>query len=217
MVSNLFLRTVSSVLMVVVICYCVFASDKMLGVLGVAVIFLMLKEWLKATRNQKKMFRMFGMIYITGPMLVWFGTYSSLPHRELFLLCFLGAVCACDIFAFVGGKVFQGPKFAPNISPQKTWSGVCFGVIFSTVIAYYCFSMFVFDDVSAGYKIIFSISIALSTIVGDLLESKVKRTIGIKDMGNIIPGHGGVCDRLDGFLLASWVGFLEIVFFARIL
>ena len=119
-------------------------------------------------------------------------------------------IWATDIFAFFAGRTFGGPKLAPKISPNKTWSGLAGGVIASMLIGLMSSLMF-----SGGVVFFVIISALLSLIEqgSDLLESKIKRIFGVKDSGNIIPGHGGVLDRLDGMmLLAPTVLFLITVF-----
>ena len=191
---------------------CINAGGILLFVFWGSVLFLMCTEWFKVTRKKSTTFRIFGMLYIATPMLGWVSLFHHSQKGIAFLLCFLGAVCLCDIFAFIGGKIFKGVKFAPKISPNKTWSGVIVGCTVSGGCAYYFFSHFVFNHTNTT-TIGLALCIPIATVLGDLVQSKVKRILGIKDMGTFIPGHGGACDRLDGFLLASWIFFLcEILF-----
>ena len=117
------------------------------------------------------------------------------------ILWLLSIVCSCDICAFFGGRLLKGPKFAPKISPNKTWSGVVVGSIGALIASMvYLF----FRHIVMPEMVVASVFIIVAAILGDLLESKIKRILMVKDMGNIIPGHGGMCDRLDSFLLASY-------------
>jgi phosphatidate cytidylyltransferase len=105
-------------------------------------------------------------------------------------------VWSTDIFAYFAGRSIGGPKLAPRISPNKTWAGLGGGMLGAAVvggIAAWQFdlgSLFLFAGAPMG----------LLAQLGDLYESKVKRRLGVKDSGSIIPGHGGVLDRLDGLL-----------------
>ena len=123
-----------------------------------------------------------------------------------------------DTFAFVVGSIFKGKKLCPSISPHKTISGAVGGIVFGTgasVLLYWLYTV-ASDYVYAGWGdpwAVFAVIgciCSLMTEFGDLVESVIKRKLGIKDMGKILPGHGGVLDRIDGTLFAST--FVYIVF-----
>ncbi len=126
-----------------------------------------------------------------------------------FLIC---VASFADIGAYLSGKIFQGPKLCPSISPGKTWSGFFGGIIVSNLVSYCFFKIFCdyggifsfFSGHGIGIFILTQILI-FSAITGDLLESYFKRKINVKDMGNLFPGHGGVWDRIDSLMLASVV------------
>ena len=118
------------------------------------------------------------------------------------LLLLFATVWATDIFAFFCGRLFGGPLLWPRISPKKTWSGalggLAGGVAAGLGVAY---------TVGVGkLGIIGAMALLLSVLAqaGDLLESAIKRRFGAKDSGALIPGHGGLMDRLDGFLVAAF-------------
>ena len=99
-----------------------------------------------------------------------------------------------DAFAYFFGKKMGGLKLAPSISPNKTISGFIGGIIMPTVIC-----LFLFNKNNLFYDIILnSFLFSITVQIGDLIESKLKRVCGVKDCSNIIPGHGGLLDRLDG-------------------
>jgi phosphatidate cytidylyltransferase len=101
-----------------------------------------------------------------------------------------------DIFAYFAGRSIGGPKLAPKISPNKTWAGLIGGMIGAGVVGGVAAWAFELD-------ILFAVAgapMGLLAQLGDLYESKVKRRLGVKDSGSIIPGHGGVLDRVDGLL-----------------
>ena len=127
----------------------------------------------------------------------------------LYIILFLfSIVWSCDIFAYIGGKLIGGPKFSPKISPNKTWSGVVCGFVSSFIISY-LYIKYVFDMPN---KILLFIPLfIMASILGDLLESKAKRILGVKDTGNIIPGHGGILDRFDSFILTSYIYIIYII------
>jgi phosphatidate cytidylyltransferase len=117
---------------------------------------------------------------------------------ELVLWLFF-IVWATDIFAYFAGRSIGGPKLAPRISPNKTWAGLAGGIVGAAAVgglaAWYMQLEPVFMFVGGP--------MALLAQLGDLYESSVKRRRGVKDSGTILPGHGGVLDRLDGLLPAA--------------
>ena len=111
-----------------------------------------------------------------------------------------------DTFAYFVGSTFKGVKLCPKISPNKTVSGAIGGLIGGVVsaIALY-FILPPVTNISNAWWLFIVIGLVASilTQIGDIFESFVKRKLGVKDMGNIFPGHGGVLDRVDGIMLAS--------------
>lgn len=110
-------------------------------------------------------------------------------------------VWATDIGAYVAGRSIGGPKLAPAISPGKTWAGLAGGVAAAAAVGY---GVSIWEGVpSIWANIGKSAVLAVVAQAGDLAESYVKRRFGAKDAGSLIPGHGGMLDRLDGFLAAA--------------
>jgi len=161
-----------------------------------------------------------GLLYCGLPMvaLLWLRNI----HDGLLFVAFLFLVVwATDIGAFFVGRAVGGAKFAPAISPNKTWAGV-FGGIGAAIVGsqFYSFtiigltsSIIPFNGSSrwsleaAGTAIL----ISATAIAGDLFESWLKRRAGVKDSGNLLPGHGGVMDRIDGLVPAAVVLALLVV------
>ena len=118
------------------------------------------------------------------------------------MLFLFAVVWATDIFAYFVGRALGGPKLAPSISPGKTWSGAiggtAAGILAGVAIAW-------FAQPSAGIWGTALAALVLSVVaqIGDLFESGVKRRFGVKDSGFLIPGHGGVMDRVDGLVAAA--------------
>jgi len=121
-------------------------------------------------------------------------------------------VIATDVFAFICGRLIGGPKVAPSISPNKTWSGALGGLSASAIVAFGFVSLNTgipgspLEVTSSGYLLAIMLAAAglsIASQAGDFLESWLKRRAGVKDSGSIIPGHGGMLDRLDGFLAAT--------------
>lgn len=116
------------------------------------------------------------------------------------------SVWCTDIMAYVTGRLFRGPKLAPSISPGKTWSGCIGGLVFPVALGY-GFALWL-GGTSAPKLALVSGLLSVATQAGDLAESALKRAAGVKDAGKLIPGHGGLLDRLDGFLIAAFVAGL---------
>jgi phosphatidate cytidylyltransferase len=138
-------------------------------------------------------------IVLTSPIML-----RSDPQMGFAALSFLFAtVWATDIFAYLTGRRLGGPLLAPQLSPKKTWSGaiggLAGGVVAGALVAY----------ASAGTHLVAAGVLALILSIaaqgGDLLESSVKRRFGAKDTSTLIPGHGGVMDRVDGLLVAALI------------
>lgn len=122
----------------------------------------------------------------------------------LFLvLALMLTVWACDTGAYFSGKSIGGPKMAPKLSPNKTWAGLIGGMVCSGLI------LMAFDlgkDIFAAHPaIVFLTGFVLGAVgqVGDVLISSIKRRVGVKDTGHILPGHGGLLDRIDSLLLVT--------------
>ena len=124
------------------------------------------------------------------------------PEYGLVALLFLMAVVwASDIGAFFAGRLIGGPKLAPVVSPNKTWSGAVGGTLGAVAAG---------GAVAAAAGLVNSLAVVCLALLlsvvsqaGDLFESGVKRRFGVKDSSRLIPGHGGLMDRLDGFLAAA--------------
>ena len=123
---------------------------------------------------------------------------------RLFLLWLFLTVWATDTGAFLAGRTLGGPRLAPAFSPNKTWTGLCGGLAAAALVGWACarFMGTAPSLVPAG------IALSLAAQLGDLAESAAKRRFGVKDSSRLIPGHGGLLDRLDGMLGASALAWL---------
>lgn len=122
------------------------------------------------------------------------------PAGRSNLLFVLVIIWASDTGAYLVGRVIGGPKLAPRISPSKTWAGMAGGIACAVAAGLVVGKLFAAGTNVAGVGI--SIALAVASQAGDLLESAFKRRFGVKDSGRLIPGHGGLLDRLDGVLAA---------------
>ncbi len=126
----------------------------------------------------------------------------------VFTLWALSLVWACDIGAYFTGRTLGGPKLAPVISPNKTWSGLIGGVTLASLVA----TLLHFEYGLPLRLTLATPALAVLAQGGDLYESWLKRRAGVKDSGNILPGHGGILDRLDGLVpVAPVAAFLVLL------
>lgn len=153
----------------------------------------------------------FAVIYAVLP----FGFALGLPQvsfmeggfsKEVFYLFIL--IWSSDTFAYLAGRLFGKHKMAPKISPKKTWEGFAGGVLLTLVLSFFIQS---YSEEMRGNWIVVGVLVAVFAPLGDLVESQLKRSFGVKDSGNIIPGHGGILDRLDSFIICVPVVYLYFV------
>jgi phosphatidate cytidylyltransferase len=128
----------------------------------------------------------------------------------LAIILLFAIVWATDIVAYFAGRALGGPKLMPLVSPKKTWSGAIGGTVAALVVALAVAKIADVASALAGWLAIAVLAVILSVIAqaGDLFESFLKRRFGAKDSSHLIPGHGGLMDRLDGFVTASAVAAL---------
>jgi phosphatidate cytidylyltransferase len=126
------------------------------------------------------------------------------------IILLFAIVWATDIAAYFAGRAIGGPKLMPLVSPKKTWSGAIGGAFAALVVALAVAKIVGETSALAGWLAIAALAVILSVIAqaGDLFESFLKRRFGAKDSSHLIPGHGGLMDRLDGFVTASLVAAL---------
>ena len=145
-------------------------------------------------------------------VLVWiglFGSFAAMISRlesgyvtgSHFILTFIACVVANDVGGYVAGVLFGSHPMAPAVSPKKSWEGFAGSVLFGAVTGVLT-GMFLLDS-PWWTGLIFGVGTVLCATMGDLVESQFKRELGIKDMSGLLPGHGGMMDRVDGILPAA--------------
>ena len=160
---------------------------------------------------------------ITGPSIMWLcagALYIALPvgaliwlrgadQNGLFMILWLFCVVwSADSGAYFFGRAIGGPKFAPKISPKKTWAGFLGGILTAAILAGGFAHLL---DGNMLRSAVFGLVVAVISQLGDLLESALKRHFDVKDSSNLIPGHGGLLDRVDG-LTAGAVALAAIAY-----
>jgi phosphatidate cytidylyltransferase len=138
---------------------------------------------------------------------VWLGLICAKGADPLLLLALLATIWIADSAAYFAGKNFGKHKLAPNISPKKTWEGVL-GALFAVTL----FGLVLYLGFDVKTLAIFPALwiVACLGVIGDLFESMLKRQADIKDSGNLLPGHGGVLDRIDGIIPSLPIAILMI-------
>ena len=133
---------------------------------------------------------------------VWALMLALLLKQEIILFLFI-LTWTFDTFAYLFGVNFGKHKIMPSISPKKSWEGFAGGFVFTILAAYLSYSYFAkyFGFSSLIEPLFISIILPVTATLGDFIESHYKREAGVKDSGNLIPGHGGVLDRMDAFMI----------------
>ncbi|MBX3062794.1 MAG: CDP-archaeol synthase [Anaerolineae bacterium] len=151
------------------------------------------------------------LVYICLPTsLLWL--IRQFPDGAAWVLTLFITNWATDGCALLGGRIFGRTRLAPLISPGKTVEGALTGIILGTLIGTAAAALLQLN-ISVGF--IATVAISLLTVLGDLAESWLKRRLAVKDFGTLLPGHGGLLDRIDGLLFASVGLFLVIALLPR--
>ncbi|GAA4308007.1 phosphatidate cytidylyltransferase [Nibribacter koreensis] len=153
-----------------------------------------------------------GVLYIAAPFSM-LHVLAFLPDRYSWqiILGVMFLIWASDTGAYIAGKSFGRHKLFPRISPGKTWEGMVGGVILALTVAY-VLSIY-FEDLTLVQWLGVGALVSVFGVLGDLVESMLKRSLDVKDSGTLIPGHGGILDRFDSLILVVpfLVAFLELV------
>lgn len=152
-------------------------------------------------QKQGRLWFAIGAIYLTFPIWAFLFLRSTGDIGVSFVFWVAGLVVATDTGAYAAGITIGGPKLAPRISPKKTWAGLLGGMTAAFLTGFIFATVFEWEK--TVLIAILSAALAVVAQMGDLFESHVKRRFGVKDSSQIIPGHGGVLDRLDGMMSAS--------------
>lgn len=209
-------RVISGVVMGAVVLGALYTGGWMFILLVVAAGLQMIREWDGLTAQDNWRWKLAGVAYVAVPCasLIWLrnvmieGDIAAGTHIVLYIIL---VVVATDIGAFFAGRRIGGPKLAPKISPNKTWAGLGGGVVSAAVVGGIS-AMFTPYPPSIIACMDLAALLALVSQGGDLFESWLKRRVGIKDSGTLIPGHGGILDRVDGlvFTLPVFAWFLYL-------
>lgn len=176
----------------------VYLYPGVLGILVLAVIISVINYPLFNIKDISLTF--FGAAYI-GFLLSYAINISALQQSFLVMLLALILTWASDTGAYLAGKLWGRHKMAPRLSPNKTWEGATGGLVLCAITGFVFFLIIDIDGVSRAYALLLGGSASIMAQLGDLFISAAKRYFQVKDTGKILPGHGGILDRFDSFLL----------------
>jgi phosphatidate cytidylyltransferase len=180
---------------------------------GVAGLLLGSMVWQLLARNRGETVATVGLTTFVGLWIGLLASYAVLlvdrPDGALVVLAVIGSAVFSDIGAYAFGVAFGRHKLAPSISPAKTWEGLAGGLLVAAVVAAVVLPL-LGDRFTPGSAAILGLTVGLAAAVGDLVESLVKRDLGVKDLGTVLPGHGGMLDRVDGIVFALPVGYYVV-------
>lgn len=224
--SDLPVRFASALVMLAIVGVAIWYNDPLLTWLIALVAIVCLVEFVmlmvKATTNIP--FRLAGILVGAVYILLAGAVLAGLPL--LFFGAAVGVVIFTDVFAYFFGRTIGGPKIAPSISPSKTWAGLFGGMLGAAlfmvvlgVVYYFIAGLGTVSEILADNTVEFSTiaaigaGLAVVAQAGDFFESWLKRRAGVKDSSRLIPGHGGIFDRIDGLLpVALVIGILTRFF-----
>ena len=215
--KNETLKRILSSIVLIPIAFFFIQKGSVLFIFFLGIFFLLTSyEWVRMSKNE--LIKFLGIVYL------FLTSYSAFLLREgdhtnnLYFFLFVIIICiSTDVGGYVFGKLFKGPKLT-KISPNKTYSGVFGSYFFSVIIAYFfAISKFniEFNNTQNNNKEFLIVVILISTVsqLGDLIVSYFKRQAKIKNTGKLLPGHGGLLDRVDGIIFAVPIAYLYIIIF----
>lgn len=215
--SDLLKRVLTACLMIAFLVgwLCLSHWEPLMFPLGLGLLWLVsLGEWwtmAQASANQAPSLRYGGTLLISLGFWSWWCVYSQ--GGRIFAFGVLIIAALSDSFAYFGGRIFQGPKLCPKLSPSKTWAGCLSSLMLTPLALYLLFSGDLKGEVQALGILpwVLVVPLCLAAQMGDLLESAAKRALGAKDSGRWLPGHGGLLDRLDSVLAIALVSALCLI------
>lgn len=209
MANEILKRILSSIILLLLTFFCIIKGSYFFIFLLVTIFLVSFYEWHNMSRN--KPYYIYGFIYLFISFFCVFKLrFDFASDASLFLLITIICILT-DIGGFIFGKVFKGPKLI-KYSPNKTYSGLLGSFLLSfSIIPINSFFNFL-NDVTLTNLVIFTFVVSGISQLGDIFISYFKRVSKIKDTGNIIPGHGGLLDRIDGMIFAFPVSYILIFF-----
>ena len=194
-----------------VVALAVAANPSLFGWQGGVAFVAILAALVAVSPEDRRFWSISGLLIAAGLLAGMVLLRSSLHLGSVVVFWLFAIVWASDVSAYFSGRAIGGPKLMPSISPKKTWSGFIGGTIGGTLAA--MLTLAAFGHALHWQTIVCSACLSIVSAAGDLVESAFKRRFDVKDSSRLIPGHGGVLDRLDGFIAvviaAVFIGYLR--------
>jgi len=203
-------RILSSIILLPITLYFIIKGSFLFNFFILICFFISVFEWHMMTKNL--LYKIFGLLFLILSFYTIYKIRNDFPNGYNYFLLILLVCVSTDIGGYIFGNIFKGPKLT-KISPKKTYSGMIGGYLFTIL----CTNFFLgnsFKSITIELTgDIFVLIILISSIsqIGDLIVSYFKRLSNIKDSGKIIPGHGGLLDRIDGMIFAFPFSYLILI------
>lgn len=204
--NSIMTRIASAVVLAPLVLWVVYEGGLAFELLIALAAMTLVYEWTRMV-GRKQLWLVLGGVYIASAVFALWWLREGSEQGLFYFFWLLAVVWLTDIGGYMFGLTIGGPKLAPAISPKKTWSGFVGGVTLAMGGGYLVQYIFSQSTENTNFIAGIGLSAGISVVsqLGDLLESMVKRRFGVKDSGNVIPGHGGLFDRVDGLLAAAIV------------
>jgi phosphatidate cytidylyltransferase len=207
--QNLIKRTLSSIILIPIVFFLISYETNLFFLFIIVCLIIAIYEWNMMTK--KLIFKFFGFIFLLFSFYTAFKLKNYSDYDYFYLLFGISLCISTDSGGYIFGKVIKGPKLT-SISPKKTYSGFMGGIIMSIIMSLIFYKYDYLFGISIQLNLYFFILVVLISIVsqiGDITISYFKRLVKINDTGIIIPGHGGILDRIDGMIFA--IPFLYLI------
>ena len=210
MSNELVKRTLSSIFLIPIVYFIIIDGGIILNLFIVFSLSIALYEWHKISKKKT--------YYYPGIIFLFFSFYTfykinNFDSNSVIIFIVLLTCISTDIGGYIFGKLFNGPKLT-SISPKKTYSGLIGGILVSIISLFFFFQITsIFSEKNNIHMNLYIIIILISLVsqIGDIIISYFKRLVKIKDTGKIIPGHGGLLDRIDGMIFAFPFSYIMVL------
>ena len=207
--KNFIKRALSSIILIPIVFFLIFSETILFNFFIIICLVIAIYEWHKMAR--KLFLKFFGSIFLIFSFYTAFSLKNFSNYESFYLLFVISLCISTDLGGYIFGKILKGPKLT-QISPNKTYSGFIGAIILSMIVALIFYNYDHKFGISIQLNTNFIILILLISFVsqiGDIIISFFKRLVKISDTGKIIPGHGGLLDRIDGMIFA--IPFLYLI------
>ena len=211
MKSELIKRILSSIILIPLSLFFIIKGSILFNFFLVIIFLLSVYEWIKITNNA--IIKVLGFLFLILSFFSFYSLRNNIDEGLLYVVFVLIVCISTDIGGYTFGKLFKGPKFT-SISPNKTYSGILGSYVITIFFSIIFIKFFGVNFLENNFIFIFCLIILISTVsqFGDLLISYFKRKSKVKDTGNIIPGHGGILDRIDGMIFVFPFSYILFYF-----